>query len=363
MCYINENKIQKEEYKNILQAIGAFSNLFSESEKAYLNYRVHENSYCQAFEADNLSRSDIAVDAKKNNVGIGLKTFLRGKDNTWQKVAEFNRLSANLIGKTTDEKIELIKFWRNERLNTSIKLYGLDIIIYHCVVRDSEGFHIFEEEMKFIGDTSNHIEDEKTIKFSSNGEEYNFNKSKSTLLKRFYTSNILETFEVSPLDNPFEVLKGINLGDISSVSHDYEEVVIPLYSVKDGKVQEKSGLNQWNAGGRPRDCNEVYIPISRAFHKENPDFFPPKDTSFILMLPNGEQMSAKLCQSESKALMSNPNKALGKWILRDILNLKEGELLTREMLQIKGFDSIIVCKVKEGYYKLDVYIENESNKE
>lgn len=355
MLYNVELEQNKQEYKNILQAIGAFSNLFSESDKAYLNYRVHENSYCQAFEAENLSRSDIAIDAKKGNVGIGLKTFLRNNDHTYQKVAEFNSLAKNLTNKTTDEKIELIKQWRNERLKTSINLYGLDTLIYHCVIRDSLGFHIFEEQMKCITDTVKHYEDEKTIKFSSNGDDYNFNKSKSTLMKRFNTDKILDTYEISPLDNPFEVLKNINIEDISNPKEEYEEVILPLYSIRDGKVQEKSGLNQWNAGGRNRDFNEVYIPIAKLFHREYPEFFPPRDVPFTLELPDGNKMKAKLCQDGSKALMSNPNKKLGKWLLRDVLNLEEGELLTREMLQIKGFDSIIVCKVNEQHYKLDVY--------
>lgn len=355
MLYKQVYKGEKEEYKNILQAIGAFSNLFSESDKAYLNYRVHENSYCQAFGAENLSRSDIAVDAKKDGIGIGLKTFLRNNDHTYQKVAEFNSLAKNLNNKSTDEKIELIKIWRNERLQTSINLYGLDLLIYHCVIRDEVGFHVFEEEMKFIGETTNHYEDEKTIKFNSNDEEYSFNKSKSTLMKRFNTLKILDTYEVSPLDNPFEVLKNISLEDISNIEPKYEQVILPLFSMRDGKVQQKSGLNQWNAGGRKRDSNEAYVPIAKSFHKEFPNFFPPRDQIFTLELPDGKRMKAKLCQDNSKALMSNPNKELGKWILRDVLNLEKGEILTREMLQIKGFDSIIVCKVNEQHYKLDVY--------
>lgn len=51
--------------------------------------------------------------------------------------------------------------------------------------------------------------------------------------------------------------------------------------------------------------------------------------------------------------MSNPNKALGKWILRDILELKNGVLVTREQLDIIGIDSIKLSKLKDGTYCLD----------
>ena len=38
-------------------------------------------------------------------------------------------------------------------------------------------------------------------------------------------------------------------------------IILPLYSVRDNNVPTKSGLNQWNAAGRKRHPNEVYIPI------------------------------------------------------------------------------------------------------
>ena len=43
-------------------------------------------------------------------------------------------------------------------------------------------------------------------------------------------------------------------------------------------------------------------------------------------------MQSKVCQDNNKALMSYSNRELGKWILRDILKLKEGELLTYEKI-------------------------------
>ncbi len=355
--YKYESENNKEEYKNILQSVGAFSYLFSDSNNIYLNYRVHENSYCEAFDAKNLSRSDIAVDATKNNIGIGLKTFLRKKNNTFQKIAEFNRLSYMLEGKDKVEATQLIKEWRNERLQTSINLYSLDNLIYHCIIRDEDGFHVYEEPMNFIEDIKKITSDEKTIKFVSGNEEYSFNKSKSTLSKKFNTVTILDSFEVKPIENPFEILKNFEYNKLNNKESKLEEVLLPLFSLQSGEVHKKSGLNQWNAGGRKRDPDEVYIPIPARIRRENTNFFPAKDINFDLELPNGKKLKAKICQEDGKALMSNPNKDLGKWLLRDILNLEENEILTRDILQKKGFDSVIIRKINETHYKLDVYLK------
>lgn len=118
-------------------------------------------------------------------------------------------------------------------------------------------------------------------------------------------------------------------------------------------MSEKSGLNQWNASGRTRADDEVYIQIPAWIHRKFPGFFPDRDEPFILLLPNGKRMSAKVCQDGSKALMSNPNKELGKWILRDVLNLKEGELLTYEKLARIGLDSVVIYKSENGIYDID----------
>jgi hypothetical protein len=38
---------------------------------------------------------------------------------------------------------------------------------------------------------------------------------------------------------------------------------------------------------------------------------------FNLQIPTGEIFSAKVCQENSKALMTNPNKALSDWLLSE----------------------------------------------
>lgn len=63
--------------------------------------------------------------------------------------------------------------------------------------------------------------------------------------------------------------------------------------------------------------------------------------------------------------MSNPNKDLGQWLLRQVLKLPEGQLLTYDTLIQKGIDSIEISKNTNGSYninfkKLGTYEDFES---
>lgn len=132
-------------------------------------------------------------------------------------------------------------------------------------------------------------------------------------------------------------------------------IFLPLYTLKAGKkvVCEKSGLNQWNASGRKRNEDELYIPVPRMIHKSYPDFFPERNKNFILLADNNVEMIAKICQDNGKALMSNPNKILGRWMLRDILNIPPGKIIKYEDLLRQGFDSVAVTKQNDITYYIE----------
>ncbi len=146
------------------------------------------------------------------------------------------------------------------------------------------------------------------------------------------------------------LLKNNLIYDNSSQVND--TIYLPLYG-KNKTVYPKSGLNQWNANGRVRDIDEVYIPIPIIVHKTKPDFFPNRETPFNLKLPNGTVIKSKICQSSSKALMSCSNRELGKWILRDVLKLNEAELLTYDKLQTIGIDSVRIDKIDTTNYEIN----------
>ena len=179
--------------------------------------------------------------------------------------------------------------------------------------------------------------------------------SKSTLAKRFVTETIIYEFDVDILKDPLlELQKLLDQKDIflDKDKRIKQTVYLPLYG-KNHTVFERSGLNQWNAKGRERHPNEVYIPIPAEIHKNFQGFFPDRDTPFSLKLPNGNTMQSKVCQDNNKALMSYSNRELGKWILRDVLNLDEGELLTYEKLEILGIDSIRIDKMSNSEFEIN----------
>lgn len=357
MFYNHQNKEFKQKYIDSLSIIGSLSNLFSDSKVPYLYYRIAEKLFCDAFYANNLSRGDIALDASKDGVGIGLKTFLQGNNKTLQKVAEFNKDRYLYKNQNDIDVINTISALRNRRIEFAEKLSGVDKSYYHCVLRKENKFSLYEETMDYI-DILNlkDINRKKNIIWFNDGlHEYSFNLSKSTLVKRFNTNQFLEELNIQILENPLENIQAC-LFEKSKLWEGKNTVIdtvyLPLYG-KNKIVSEKSGLNQWNASGRERHPNEIYIPIPAKVHRYSSSFFPQRDKPFNLHLPNGEVLNVKVCQDNSKALMSNPNKALGKWLLRDVLGLEEGELLTYEKLQTIGIDSIRLDKIDNKNFKIN----------
>ncbi|AQW84275.1 type II restriction endonuclease, NgoFVII family [Campylobacter pinnipediorum subsp. pinnipediorum] len=366
----NQSDGKRKLYIDLLEVTGSLSNLFAESSNPFLYYRAMENIFCKAFDAENLSRSDVSADAGKDGIGIGLKTFLQNNGNTFQKVAEFNKDSNVLRNLKDMELVKKVASMRNERIKSTMRICGLNDMMYHLVTRSDKYMAIYEEHMDLIDIDSIRItkKNKNTIHFSDNIHDYSFSLSKSTLLKRFDTSDTRKIFGfyVDILDDPYDFLLSIESrkDDVDKIklinTNDdiVDYIILPLYSPKTNEVEERSGLNQWNARGRKRNENEVYIAIPSFIHKNKKNFFEYntddyKTESFNVKLPNGKILNMKVAQQGGKALMSNPNSALGEWILREILELKPMELVTKEQLDIIGIDSVKLSKSKAGIFYLD----------
>lgn len=357
MFFDKQDLSQQGTYIKFLQIAWWLSNLYSESDVPYLYYRVAEKIFCRAFGAIDLSRSDVSADAKKWDLWIWLKTFLLWNNKTFQKVAEFNS-DRNLYSYLTPEElVKKVSELRNNRIEFTENIHELGNSIYHCILRESWKFKIFEESMDKI-DINNikHIKKkENSILFDDWINEYSFLISKSTLTKRFSTDTVIQELEIDIIKDPLIELEKL-LNNIEIFHWEKEQslstIYLPLYW-KDHTVFEKSWLNQWNAGGRARDVNEVYIPIPAEINKKYSLFFPPRDQPFSLILPNNKTMRAKVCQENNKALMSYSNKELWQRILRDILKLKEWELLTYEKLQLLWIDSVRIDKIWEWQYEIN----------
>ena len=417
MFYDKQPEKNKTEYKEMLSIMGQLSNLFSESNEPYLAYRAHENIFCKYFAADNLARFDCSADAKKKKIGIGLKTWVGRND---QKVAEFGKLKKTYADLKGIELVKMIAEYRNERIRVTKKMHGINELVYHVVKRVPDAMKILEcafddidiENIKLLPNRGN----ENNTYFTDGKHTYHFSVSKNTLYMLFDDLEELDSFSVKILEDPYEALLSLRRKESNSFSISIEnsrdgnekleffcnmtpkkpQICLPLYSKKNGErfVAEKSGLNQWN-GVRtsnrrtkdgtvvhkeaPRDPNEFYIPYSAEDRGRLSGFFPPRDTPFDLHLPDGNIISAKVCQeaykkmpeeqygqlsvaerlkedqrrAEGKAIMSNPNKVLGKWLLRDVFELPEGTVVTYEMLEKFGIDCVVFTRNGELDYSID----------
>lgn len=352
----SQDKNQIDQYEKFLKIAGSLSKLFSDSMVPYLYYRVAEKVFCKAFNAEDLSRGDLSADAKKGSLGIGLKTFLIGNGKSYQKVAEFNGDRSTYSDLSPEKMIRRISELRNARIEFTNRTHRLENGIYHCVIRDKDRFLIYEEKMELINiDKINNVKvNNNSVNFKDDKHEYTFLVSKSTLTKRFVSEPVSCEINVDILADPFKELDKLfgSEGLLFENERILQTVYLPLYG-KNKIVYEKSGLNQWNAGGRDRNEDEVYIPVPADIHTKYPDFFPSREEIMNIKLPSGETIQAKMCQDGDKALMSYPNKKLGNWLLRDLLKIPAGQLITYNKLQTIGIDSVRIDKISEQNYELN----------
>ena len=355
----NTNSKEYELYFHYIKSVSSLSKLFSESEIPFLHYRLAENLFCKAFNAENLSRTDTAYDAKIDNIGIGIKTFVCPSNSKSEKIAEFDRKNSELQNLNVDKFAIKLAELRNERINFSNRTYKIEKSYYHCIARKKSSLVIFNTNYDLINmDKINIISNDKTsIKFKDNINEYSYNYAKSTLFKKFIIPQNHKIIDIQIIDNPLDlILKIFSEYNNFEITETKDFVILPLYSCLKNEnkkyVPEKSGLNQWNAGGRVRKYGEVYIPVPSEIRKLKSGFFPEIDKIFNLEIPSGDKLKAKICQDNGKALMTNPNVALANWLLKDVLQLKERELLTYRKLEIVGIDSVKVEKIDNENFKI-----------
>ena len=324
----------------------------------------------QKFNAINLSRSDTAYDANYNSLGVGIKTFICPRNSSMEKIAEFNSLAQKLSSYKDKELAVKLAQFRNERIKLANRLYGIEKSIYHIIARKDKKLVLFETNYDCINidKISNVRGNDSSLKFEDGINYYSFNYSKSTLFRKFTLPYNSVEFPVDIIKNPYDLLLELFTKNYSKTEKRIQKIILPLYGINRRKkfVYEKSGLNQWNAGGRQRNLGEIYIPIPSDIHNKFKNFFPERDKSFNLQIPTSEILSAKVCQDNCKALMTNPNNALSNWLLRKVLNLNEGELATIEKLDTLGFDSVEIIKIDDLNYKIDImktdsYAEFSSN--
>jgi hypothetical protein len=357
-----------ERYSVLLRLVGSLSGLFSDNDSPYVDSRFVERLYVETTGARDLGRKDISFDAAFGDIGIGVKTFLSGTGNSKrEKVAEFTAYARDgrFVGLSKENLVREVVAARNSRVISDANEIGVDLSksIYHCLIRVPGGAIVHEEPYGTIDENSlspttatgliveSWDEMGSGIYFTDGLNNYSYSTAKNVLMKQFFFDREENFIPIEILSDPLSELAvrlGSNALETSSFSSsltpsrsdeilartdssvvlfksEVEELVpgidfvcLPLYSVKKGEfvVPEKSGINQWNAGGRERKLGEAYVPIPKLIHRLFPYFFPARDEPFEMRIPNQTEMvSAKVCQDGSKALMTNPNFLLGSWLI------------------------------------------------
>lgn len=150
---------------------------------------------------------------------------------------------------------------------------------------------------------------------------------------------------------------------------------MPLYSVRENKVPEKSGLN-WGLANAHVSEGDAYIGLTTELINDYPSLFPPKQESSSIIIPgsrinrkndpveliwddgtvmegllegnmvvNGITYPNKLCSFPKKNL-------LGKY-LRNRLGVDIDHLITLDDLKKYGRTSIGVTLIGDGVYEMD----------
>ncbi|MBS5787946.1 MAG: NgoFVII family restriction endonuclease [Clostridioides difficile] len=384
---------EKDEYIQFLKIFGALSGLFKDNQeganarKPYLYYRNHEQLFARVFDVEDLTRKDSAFDAlgtwANDRVGIGLKTWIHTKDYTYQKVAEFNKLAPVVIAPLIEngepeEVIKKVSELRNERIMLDKRLYRTDRDVYHFVTRDDDVMNIIETPYDLIDIDSLELikSDGKTYTFKDRLHNYKFYKSKSVLLEEFDASQceIITQILIEQFDNPFELIRMIELpNSTKEIICEDEEIYLPLYQdKKEGRtVSNCSGINirhskpKSKGSNTPRPEYEIEVRISKWIHHVFPNFFGlnalneediknDQLNDFDLILPDGRILRGRIKQQNGKSLQTNPQGALGEWILNDVLGLKSREVVTWELLNNLGIDSLKIIKQDDKHFRITV---------
>lgn len=395
---------QRKEYIQFLQVYGALSNLFRQKHGdavPHLDSKFQETVFAKIFDSENVDIGNTPHDVLSvfgtKRIGIGLKTWM-GSRPSFQKVMQLKRYKNEIdIYKSDAQSLAYkISEIKNERMSGDYVRLGLTETdnIYHYVTRDKGLFSIHECSYPLIDIPNISIisSNESGIVWSDGLKEYKYTFGDSQVWQKFdsnkYNTLLLNRFDIKIIEDPFSFLlqaysKLTEAVDKEDRIENFVEVYLPLYSYRTKEVEEKSGLNAWNAAPKNkgyatlRPLNEIYIPVPIDFHMKFRNFFCPDilrvieerklnrtvrpQVRFHLSLPDGRTIPALLTGDNLKNFQSGSmterdqfgniygQSALGQWLLVDVLGLKNRTLVTKEWLEKRGTDSVRLWRKKDDY--------------
>lgn len=415
------SKEQKEMYVQYLKIYGALSNLFRQKESSlipHLDSKYQETVYTRSFDSKIVdignTPHDVLAKVGGKRVGIGLKTWMNTSD-SFQKVMQVKSYREEIDKSISTNKPEIIAHTisklKNDRMVQDYKRLGLEESsnVYHYVTRDENKMVLQETAYPLIdlGNLRDFNMDRSTSFTWSDGiKEYRYSYADSQIWQKFSTSyvdtKIIDKIDIAIMNDPFKFLLDayLNLSSEFEIEEkDYEVAYLPMYSYTTKEVQNKAGLNAWNAASKTKGSDikrpdrEIYIPIPMKFHKMHPHFFTEDsmmniidqrskiknynrgkesedrieypDVRFNIILPDGKTFPGLVTADNMKQLQSGGyldgdayrygQSELGNWLLNEVLNLDPREKVTKEWLTKKGTDSIKLWR-KKGDYE-NIYID------
>lgn len=128
-----------------------------------------------------------------------------------------------------------------------------------------------------------------------------------------------------------------------------ETVKLPLFSERDNKVPERSGLNWGQREGR--DKNQAYIAVPSKIAKSG--FFPPRGEQFSVLTEDGFPFICVIAQDGDKAIHTpNNNSELGEYFRRR-LGVSLGAPVSLEDLDRFGNRYVTFTKIDEEEYYME----------
>ena len=231
MYYEKQEKEKQDAYKNMLRIVGELSRLYSTSDSPFLYYRAHENICARCFGMTNNARSDDSADAYGDGIGVGLKTWVGGIN---QKVAEFGKLRPQYEGLHGMDLIQRIAEYRNLRIRTTMRMHGIQQMLYHIVKRIPGAMVIYEAAFDPIDIDAITIDEkrgtENSVYFSDRRHTYHFSLSKNTLYMEFADMEKLDEFKVEIMDDPFSFLEDAFAEGAFATAENKEQLCLRLYS-------------------------------------------------------------------------------------------------------------------------------------
>lgn len=397
------SKYERDSYEAYLKMYGTLSAMFNQKSSKtgapYLDSKFQEVIYARCFDGENVdignTPHDILSTFGNEKIGIGLKTWLNSKA-SYQKVMQIkaNRNEIEKVQHNPEKLVAKLSEIKNSRMKFDYKRLGLknEGNIYHYVTRDSGKMTLFETSYPLIDIDSLKPGEltPKSFKFSDSSKDYKYTFADSQIWMCFdshakYTYK-LDTFDVSIMEDPYKLLKAA-FKNLNRENNDKKYLYLPLYSYRSKTVPEKSGLNAWNGLPKSKGSSclrpegEAYIPIPKELWKKCPNWVDPsidmsnyalyknrtKKSSYSIRLhmPDGNVFPALFAQSDFKALETNPQSILGKWLL-NVLGIDHPQRyrydepsdhpVTMQLLKKLEIDSVKLWHEDENNKK-DVWID------